>query len=72
MAEEKLEELFNTQEKPPPCFMRNFIIRIFTLQTEFAVPKDLHSILAMEIYKQPNKQVNIQRVIVYNRVCFFL
>jgi hypothetical protein len=59
MAEEKLEELFNTQEKPPRCFMCKFIIRIFILQTEFAVPKDLGSVLAVEIYKQPNTKVNI-------------
>jgi len=44
MAEEKLKELFSTQEKPPHCFMCNFIIPIFILQTEFAVPKDLHSV----------------------------
>lgn len=29
MAEEKLEELFTTPEKPLRCFMCNFIIRIF-------------------------------------------
>jgi len=72
MAEEKLEELFNTPEKPPRYFTSNFIIRIFILQTEFAVPKDLHSILAVEIYKQLNKKVYIQRVNLYNRTCFLL
>jgi hypothetical protein len=64
-----MEGLFNTQEKPPRCFMCNFIIWNFILQREFVIPKDLRCILAVEIvYKQPNKKVNIQSVNLYNRV----
>ena len=72
MAEEKLEELFNPQEKPPRCFMCNFIIRIFILQTEFAEPKGLHCIWAVEIYKQLNMKIIVQKVNLYIRACFFL
>ena len=72
MAEEKLEELFSTQEKPPRCFMCNCKIPIFILQTVIAVSKDLSSILAVEIYKQPNKKFSIQSVNLHNRAFLFL
>jgi hypothetical protein len=63
-----MAELFSTQEKPPRCFMCNFIIWNFILQREFAIPKDLRCILAVEsVYKQPNKKVNVQSVNLYNR-----
>jgi hypothetical protein len=69
----EMEELFNTQEKPPRCFVCNFMIWKIILQRKFAIPKDLHCILAVDIvYKKPNKKGNIQRVNIYNSVCFFL